>query len=82
MNEEKTPQPQAEQLLKLLDMQLAAARERRGAKDFKRSNTGMIGLVVIVTGAAVALWILMTMLEGMRPPQPQNQPAPAAAEMK
>ncbi|MEQ1851768.1 MAG: hypothetical protein ABMA01_09285, partial [Chthoniobacteraceae bacterium] len=43
---------------------------------------GMVGLVVIVVGATIALWMLMAMLEQMRPPQPQNQPVPAAAETK
>jgi hypothetical protein len=82
MNEEKSPQPQAEQLLKMLDIQLAAVRERRSAKGAGRSNAGLIGLVVIVAGAAVALWILMEMLEQMRPQRQENQPPIVASETK
>ena len=82
MNENKNAQPEAEQLLKLLDIQLAAARDRRNATGSKRSSAGMIGLAVIVAGAAFALWILMTMLDQMRPQQRENPAGPVPAEVK
>lgn len=67
MKDTKTPQPDPEQLLKVLDMQMAASRERRLARESGRSRTGLIGIVVILVGAAIALGMLMMMLEQMRP---------------
>jgi hypothetical protein len=78
MNPEQNVKPEAEQLLKLLDMQLAAARERRNAKGNSRSHAGIIGLAVILGGAALALWMLMFMLEEMRPEKPAGEAQSAA----
>src|SRR6266853_1492354 len=75
MNEKQTPQPEAEQLLKLLDMQLTAARERRLARESSRSKTGVIGLVAIVVGAVIALGMLLMMLEQMRAERPAHADA-------
>ena len=77
MNHDKNAQPQAEQLLKLLEGQIAASRARRATPDSTRSKAGLIGVMIIVCGAAFALWVLMTMLEQMRP-QHGGQPAPTA----
>jgi hypothetical protein len=66
-NIDKTHEPQPEQLLKMIESQLAAARERRLARETNRSKTGVIGIVTIVVAATVALWMLMVMLEQMRP---------------
>jgi hypothetical protein len=79
MNHEMNQQPQAEQLLKMLELQMAASRERRGATKSKRSNVGVIGLAIIVIGAGIALWMLMTMLEQMRPQLQDRRPEPAPA---
>lgn len=79
MNHEKNPQPQAEQLLKMLELQMAASRKRRGATESKRSNVGVIGLAIIVIGAGFALWMLMAMLEQMRPKFQDKPPEPAPA---
>lgn len=76
MTDDKNAQPQAEQLLKLLESQIAASRARRTAPDSSRSKAGLIGVIVIVIGAAIALWLLMVMLEQMRP-QHGGQAAPA-----
>jgi hypothetical protein len=67
MSPDKTQEPNSEQLLKLLEMQVASARERRLARDASRGKAGTIGLVVIVAGAAIALWMLSLLLEQMRP---------------
>ena len=67
MNEDNNPQPQTEQLLKLLEVQIAASRAKRNFQNSSRSKTGLIGVMLIVIGAAVALWMLMVMLEQMRP---------------
>ena len=79
MNEKQMPQPEAEQLLKLLDMQLAAARERRLARESSKSKTGVVGIAVVVMGAVVALGILLMMLEQMRAERP-GRPDAASTE--
>ena len=81
MNEEKSPQPQTEQLLKMIEMQIAASRERRAVKESGRSKAGLIGLVVIMIGAAVPLWMLMEMLEQMRQQRLEQPEQPAAATL-
>jgi hypothetical protein len=81
MNEEKTPQPEADQLLKVIEMQMAASRARRITRESSRSRTGVIGIVVIVVGAAVALWMLLIMLEQMRP-EHREQAGASNAETK
>lgn len=67
MTTDHTQEANPEQLLKLLESQVAAARERRTARETSRSKAGTIGLFIIVGGAAVALWMLMMLLEQMRP---------------
>ena len=67
MTPDKTQEPNHEQLLKLLEMQVAAARERRAARATTRSKAGLIGIFVIAGGAAIALWVLLLVLEQMRP---------------
>ena len=77
MSDDKNAQPQAEQLLKLLEGQIAASRARRIAPDSSRSKAGLIGVIIIVGGAAFALWMLMVMLEQMRP---QHGAAPVSTD--
>jgi hypothetical protein len=48
-------------------MRLAESRNRRTARETGRGKAGTIGLVVIVGGAAIALWVLLLVLEQMRP---------------
>jgi len=81
MNHDKTQEPNSEQLLKLLEMQLAEARNRRTARETGRGKAGTIGLVVIVGGAALALWVLLQVLEQMRPQHGARRES-AAAETK
>ncbi len=78
MKDPQTPQPDPEQLLKVLDMQMAASRERRLARESSRSRTGLIGIVVILVGAAVALGMLMMLLEQMRPERREAAGSPGA----
>ena len=63
----ETQESNPEQLLKLLEMQVAAARERRAAREAGRSQAGTVGLFIIVAGAAFAFWMLTMLLEQMRP---------------
>jgi hypothetical protein len=67
MISDKTQEPNPEQLLKLLESQVAAARARRAAREASRGKAGAIGLFLIIGGAMVALWMLMMLLEQMRP---------------
>lgn len=76
MEENKKPDPPTpEQLLKLLDAQMVASRQRRESQGTNRTAVRIFLLGFIVVGAALALWVLMYMLEEMRPnreaaPQP------------
>ena len=67
MTPNETQENNPEQLLKLLEMQVAAARERRAAREGVRKHTGAIGLFIIMAGGAFALWMLTVLLEQMRP---------------
>ena len=67
MNPHQTQEPNPEQLLKLLEAQVADARNRRTARETSRGKAGTIGLFIIVGGAAIALWVLMMLLDQMRP---------------
>jgi hypothetical protein len=60
-------QPNAEQLLKLLDSQMAALRQKREVNSPNRNAVRVFSLCVIVFGAALALWVLSYMLDEMRP---------------
>ncbi len=65
-------QPSAEQLLKVLDTQLAAMRQKREVDgSSNRNGLRVFSLCVIIFGAALALWVLMYMLDEMRPPKPE-----------
>ena len=78
MNSDKTQEPNPEQLLKLLEMQVAAARERRLARETNRSKAGLITLSIIVGGAAIALWLLLLMLEQMHPQRGERMESASA----
>ncbi|MEO6740041.1 MAG: hypothetical protein ABIP20_07305 [Chthoniobacteraceae bacterium] len=78
MNPDKTQEANPEQLLKLLEVQVAAARERRAAREGRRSKVGTIGLFIIIGGAALALWVLTLLLEEMRPQRGERKESGAA----
>ena len=78
MNPDKTQEANPEQLLKLLEAQVAEARNRRAARDSSRGKAGTIGLFIIVGGAAIALWILMMLLEQMRPQRGERNESASA----
>jgi hypothetical protein len=78
---EKTQELQPEQLLKQIELQMLASRQRRTARESGRPKAGVIGIVVILVGAAIALGMLMMMLEQMRP-QPVESPMPEGIEAK
>ena len=65
MNEKDQPTP--EQLLKLLDVQMEASRRARDTRKESRASMRILSIGIIVVVAFVALWLLMMMLEEMRP---------------
>ena len=78
MNADKTQEANPEQLLKLLEQQVADARDRRTARETSRSKGGTIGLFIIVGGAAIALWMLMLLLDQMRPQRGERRESASA----
>ena len=78
MNADKTQEANPEQLLKLLEQQVADARDRRTARETSRSKAGTIGLFIIVGGAAIALWMLMLLLDQMRPQRGERRESASA----
>jgi len=61
-----------EQLLKILDTQLASQRSHRGVSSRNRAIILVVGLIFIVGAAGAALLVLDQMLADLR----QNGPAP------
>ena len=78
MNPHKTQEPNSEQLLKLLEAQVADARNRRTARETSRGKAGTIGLFIIVGGATIALWMLMMLLDQMRPQRRERKESASA----
>jgi hypothetical protein len=68
----KSPEPTPEQLLKLLDLQIAAARSRKRGNPRNRVVLAVAAVFIIFLGALVALFLLQTMVEDM----PRSTPAP------
>lgn len=66
MTDKKPAEPTAEQLLKLLDIQLEQSRKRREALAGSRANYRVIAILVILLGAAAAFGVLMHLAEEMR----------------
>lgn len=64
----KIAEPTPEQLLKLLDLQIAAQRARRQEAPGKRASLLVGGLIVIIGGALLALLFLQQMIADL-PPQ-------------
>ena len=79
MNSDHTQEANPEQLLKLIETQVAAARSLRAARETSRGKAGTIGLFIIVGGAAIALWILLLLLEQMRPQHAEHRGNASAA---
>ena len=82
MNSDHTQEANPEQLLKLIETQVAAARSRRTARETSRGKAGTIGLFIIVGGAAIALWILMLLLDQMRPQHAEHRGNASAASVE
>lgn len=70
----KSPEPTPEQLLKMLDIQMATLRERRSAQAPSRTAMRVFSLSFILIGVALALWVLMHLLEEMQATRPDEAP--------
>ena len=66
MDENKTAQPTPEQLLKLLESEMNASRNRRLKLESKRRTMQVASIMFIVVGAAVAFWVLTFMLDDLQ----------------
>lgn len=80
----ETSQPTPEQLLRLLELQLAGERSKREARPRKRAMILVFGMLAIVVLAGLALMIAQQMLvdlhdRGAMPPTPVP---PAVVEEK
>ena len=78
MNPDNTQEANPEQLLKLLETEVTAARARRSTQEAGRGKAGTIGLFIIVGGAAIALWVLLLRLEQMRPQRGERRETTSA----
>ena len=68
VNETRTPEPTPEQLLKLLDLQLASARTKRTTGDTTPRRTALLvgALLLIVGGCCAALLVLQHLLSDLQ----------------
>jgi len=72
-----TPEATPEQLVQLLDVQLAAQRSHRSNSGRNRAIILVVGLLFIVAAAGAALLILDQMLADLRHPRPHGGTTPA-----
>ncbi len=56
-NQTETAQPTPEQLLKLLDVQLAGARGKRAGKSRNRATFLVAGILFIIAATGIALFV-------------------------
>jgi hypothetical protein len=66
IDEKKAVEPTPEQLLKLLDMQLAETRQRRQAHEGKRTTFRIMSILILVLGTLGAVAVLMYMMEDLK----------------
>lgn len=66
MDENKTTQPTPEQLLKLLESEMNASRHRRLKLESKRRTMQVASIMFIVVSAAVAFWVLTSILDDLQ----------------
>src|SRR2546425_2844107 len=74
------PEPDAEQLLKMLDAEMARTRTRRTGQPDTRTSFRVWSIVLIIVGAAFMFALLHFMLSQMTPPGGAQRQAPATAQ--
>jgi hypothetical protein len=67
MKETESPDATPEQLIKMLDAQMAAQRSQREKSGRNRATMLVAGVLFIVCAAGAALLVLQQMLTDMRP---------------
>jgi hypothetical protein len=80
MNEKEQPSP--EQLLKMLDLQMETSRQLRANRGDKRSPMRTLTIAIILLVMMAALWVLMMILEEMRPVKNGGEAEPVPAELR
>ena len=80
MEEKKAAEPTPEQLLKLLELQLAETRLRRNATAGRRTTFRIVSVLILVLGAFGAVAVLMYMMEDLRASRQGGQPTEELAE--
>jgi hypothetical protein len=75
MNENKTNEPTPDQLLRMLDVQIAMQRDKRKNTTRNRAIVLVGGIMIILGGAFIALVILMQRLQDMPRGPVENDPA-------
>ncbi|HET6409024.1 MAG TPA: hypothetical protein VFG14_14145 [Chthoniobacteraceae bacterium] len=73
-DENKLEHPTPEQLLKLLDLQIAEQRKRKKSTAAKRAIILTVGMLIILGGLLGALLLFQQMTEDL-PRSPKKQPA-------
>lgn len=75
MQPTKSAEPTPEQLLKLLDLQIAANRaKRKEAPAGRRSTIAMVGILLIILGTGAALLILQHAVADLPSASPGSVP--------
>ena len=72
MESQDSAQLDSEQLLKMLDLQLIAVRQRREGKETSRMGFRVFSIAAILFLLMGALWVAMYLLEEMRPAKDQG----------
>ena len=80
MNEKDHPSP--EQLLKMLDLQMQSSRQLRANRGKGRSGMRVLSIAIILGVMTLALWVLMTVLEEMRPQKGGGREQGVPAELR
>jgi uncharacterized iron-regulated membrane protein len=80
MKPQDSVQLDPEQLLKLLDVQLMAVRQRRAAKETSRTGFRVFSIVAIIALLIGSLWVAMYLLEDMRANKDREATPPGFVE--
>lgn len=71
-DETKTDQPTPDQLLKMLDLQIAEQRKRKKSTPMKRALFLMVGFMIIFGGLIAALLFFQYMMQDL-PRRPKSE---------
>lgn len=69
----ESPVESPEALLRAMDLELASKRARRGESQQNRHLILAVGMLVLLAGGAIALFVLFSMVNDL--PRPQGAPS-------